>query len=510
MVIMMPVYASLSDKGGIASQAHFATLEGLKILENGGNAFDAAIAVSALLSVIIPNTGSVGGDGFLIALGNNGKLIAYNGSGRSPRELCIDDYLANETVRGPQNVTVPGLVDLWEWVNENYGSKDLGLLLHKAISLARDGFYAQENFVRSVETARPELDKFEGWNKLFGHVELGSWVCYPRLATVYSVVARRGADAFYRSKLTENIVEGLRQQGVPITCEDFAEHEGEKVSPVKCDYGDYDLFEFPPNSQGLSTLQLLKAVEVTELNELPFGSPQRVKEFFKLAVKVYEDRDKYIADPDWFKPPVNQLLSPQYLRKRLCKEPHSQHILKPNDTTNFVVGDKCGNIVGFIQSLFHSFGSGIVAQDIPFQSRGAGFARSLGLSNSPAPGKRPLHTLSILVARHCEYGDYIIGCAGGDLRPQVDSEVFMNLADYNMPLSRALEAPRYILTSWRKDELKANIENAFWSHEMPQWADRVGFQSERMGIVHAMNKRPDGALELAADPRGGGVALALL
>ncbi len=349
---MMPIYVSLSDKGGIASQAHFATVEGLKVLENGGNAFDAAIAVSGLLSVIMPNTGSVGGDGFLIAVGNSGELIAYNGSGRSPRELSIDDYLANETVRGPLNVTVPGLVDLWEWVNENHGSKDLGLLLHKAISLARNGFYAQENSVRSVEATKPELDKYEGWNKLFGHIKLGSRICYPRLATIYAAVARKGADAFHRSKLTENIVEELRQYGVPMTCEDFAEHKGEKVNPVKCEYGDYDLFELPPNSQGLSTLQLLKAVEVTELNKLPFGNPQRVKKFFKLAIRVYEDRGKYIADPDCFKPPVNQLLSPQYLRKRLCKEPHSQHLLKPNDTTNFVAGDKYGNIVGFIQSVF--------------------------------------------------------------------------------------------------------------------------------------------------------------
>jgi gamma-glutamyltranspeptidase/glutathione hydrolase len=397
--MMMPVYASLSDKGGIASQSHFATVEGLKILENGGNAFDAAIAVSGLLSVIIPNTGSVGGDGFLIAVDNNGELIAYNGSGRSPRELSIDDYLSSETVRGPQNVTVPGLVDLWEYVNENHGSKDLGLLLQKAISLSRNAFYAQENFVRSVEANKPELDKYEGWNKLFGHTKLGSRICYPRLATIYTAVARKGADAFYRSKLTENIVKELRQYGAPITCQDFAEHKGEKVNPVKCGYGDCDLYELPPNSQGMSTLQLLKAVEVTELNKLPFGDPQRVREFFKLAVKVYEDRDEYVADPDCFNPSMNQLLSPQYLRKRLHKEPHSQHLLKPSDTTNFVVGDKYGNIVGFIQSIFHAFGSGIVAQDIPFQSRGAGFAKRLELSNSPAPGKRPLHTLSILVDR---------------------------------------------------------------------------------------------------------------
>ena len=506
----MPTYVSISDKGGVASQIYFATIEGLKVLENGGNAFDAAITVSSVLSVLLPNMGSAGGDGFLLAVDNSTDPVAYNGSGRSPQELPVEDYLAEKPVIGPLTVTVPGLVDLLEWVNENFGSMDLSLLLNKAISLARNGFYLQEPFAQWVELCKPFLSKYEGWKKVFGWMDSNSRICFPRLASIYTAVARRGADAFYSSRLTEVIVEELRQYGVPMTYDDFAEHKGEKVTPIKCEYGDYDLYELPPNSQGLSTLQLLKAIEVAELNKLPFESSERVKEFFKLAVGVYEDRDRYVADPNYSKTPVDRLLSPKYLRERLCKESCSRGELNPNDTTNFVVGDRYGNLVGFIQSLFFPFGSGIVAQDIPFQNRGAGFAKNLELPNSPAPRKRPLHTLSILLARHSNYGDYLIGCAGGDLRPQIHSEVFTNVADYSMPLSKAVEAPRYILTSWQERELKAMVEDSIWAHKFPDWAERIGFQSPMTGIIHAMRRRLDGVLEFAADPRGGGIAASLL
>jgi len=506
----MPTYASISEKGGVASQIHLATIEGLKILEEGGNAFDAAIAISSVLTVLLPNRSSAGGDGFLLAVDSGAEPVAYNGSGRSPQDLPVEEYLAEKPVRGPLTVTVPGLVELWEWVNENYGSMDLGLLLSRAISLARNGFYAQEPLALAVESSMPILAEYESWKKVFGWMKAGSRICFPRLARIYVAVARRGADAFYRSSLTEDMVQELRRYGIPLTYEDFAEHRGEEITPIKCEYRDYRLYELPPNSQGLSTLQLLKAIEVAELNKLPFRSPERVREFLKLAVGVYYDRDRYVADPNYYKTPVEKLLSPTYLRQRLCKGSRSQGGLNPNDTTFFVVADRYGNLVGFIQSIFHSFGSGIVAQDVPFQSRGAGFAKSPDLPNSPAPRKRPLHTLSILLARHSNQGDYLIGCAGGDLRPQIHAEVFTNAADYNMPLSKAVEAPRDILTSWREREAKAIVEENIWAHELPNWANRIEYPSPSTGIAHAARRRRDGMLEFVADPRGGGVAAPLL
>jgi len=506
----LPVYAALGTKGGVASQAHLATIEGLKILEKGGNAFDAAVTISSILTVMLPNTSSVGGDGFLLALHSGSKLTAYNGSGWSPQNLSVEGYLTEKPARGPLTVTVPGLIDLWEWINENYGSMDLGQMLSRAISLAKNGFYVQESLARAVESAQPVLAKYEGWSKVFGWMKTGSWARFPKLARIYTAVAKRGADSFYRSRLTEEIVEELKKHGVPLTYEDFAEHRGEAVTPIKCEYRGHELYELPPNTQGLSTLQLLKAVEVTELNKLPFGSPKRVEDFFRLAIGVYEDRDRYVADPNYFKTPVDELLSPAYLKERVYRESSGRGALSPNDTTFFVVADRYGNLVGFIQSVFHGFGSGIVVHDIPFQSRGAGFAKSPGLPNSPAPRKRPLHTLSILLSRHDDQGDNLIGCAGGDLRPQIHAEVFMNAVDYSMPLSKALEAPRYILTSWQKSHLKAIVEEGVWASGLPGWARKIRYQSPSTGIVQAARRRRDDVLEFVADPRGGGVAASLL
>lgn len=506
----MPTYASVSGTGGVASQIHLASIEGLKILEKGGNAFDAAITASSILTVLLPNTSSVGGDGFLLAMDSSGEPIAYNGSGRSPRELPVEEYLAEKPTRGPLTVTVPGLVDLWEWVNENYGTMDLGLLLSRAIHLAQEGFCVQEPLARAVRSSRRTLANYEGWNKTFSRMEPGSKAHFPRMAEIFRAVGRRGADAFYRSPLTEDVVEELRQFGVPITYEDFSEHRGEKTNPIRCEYGDFELCELPPNTQGISTLQLLKAIEVTELNKLPFESPDRIKEFFRLAVTVYEDRDRHIADPNHYETPVDKLLSRTYLRERLQGKSGRQAGLNLNDTTFFVTADEHGNLVGFIQSVFHGFGSGIVAHNIPFQSRGAGFAKRQGTPNSPAPRKRPLHTLSILLTRHSNHGDYLIGCAGGDLRPQIHAEIFTNAADYDMSLSEAVEAPRYILTSWRERQLNAVIEDGVWAREFPGWASRIEYQSPRTGKVHAARKRRDGVLEFAADFRGGGVAAPLL
>ncbi len=505
----MPVFAALSGRGGVSSQIHLATLMGIKVLEDGGNAFDAAITVSSILSVLLPNTGGIGGDGFLLALNGNGEIIAYNGSGRSPREFPVEEYLAENPVRGPLTVTVPGLVDLWGWMNENYGSIDLGLLLRKARSLAMNGFYVQEPLAQAVTSNMESLSEYDGWNRVFGGLKMGSFIRFPKLAKVLGSISRRGIDAFYRSSLTEVIVEELRGQGVPITYEDFAEHKGEEVTPIRCNYKDYELYELPPNTQGISTLQLLKAVEASGISRLPLNSHERITRFFNLAVKVYEDRDRYVADPEYYQTPIKHLLSTEYLIERLRGDLSDGGMLNRNDTTFFVTADDKGNLVGFIQSIFYNFGSGIVAYEIPFQSRGAGFAGDPSLPNRPERGKRPLHTLSILLARH-KNNDYMIGCAGGDLRPQIHAEVFINIADYGMSLSRAVDAPRYILTSWSKGSKEAIVEGDIGGEDMPGWITRIGQQSPRTGIVHAALRRSDGVYMFVADPRGGGSAAPLL
>ena len=505
----MPAFAACSALGGASSQIHLATMAGLKILEEGGNAFDAAITISSVLTVLLPSTSSIGGDGFLLAIDSGGDIVAYNGSGRSPRDFPTEEYLAEKPIRGPLTITVPGLVDLWEWLWENYGSKDLSFLLGKAIVLARNGHYVQEPLARSIEYNRPALQAYESWNRVFGRLHEGMRVRFPRLAKVYSMIARRGADAFYRSEITEDIVEELRRNGAPIAYEDFADHKGERVEPIRSSYKDYELYELPPNTQGLSTLQLIKAIEVSGIDELPFEDSIRIRNYFDIAAMVYEDRDRHVADPKYCKAPIDELLSPDYLSRKLGRR-SSGRTLSGGDTTFFVVADRHRNFVGFIQSVFYGFGSGIVAHEIPFQNRGAGFAKEIGVPNSPAPLKRPLHTLSVLLARHEKKGDFMIGCAGGDYRPQIHAEVFLNIASYGMPLARAVEAPRYILISWGRSGMRAIVEEELSVRDLPSWVEVIGLRRPGTGIVHAMRKDRQGIFYFVADPRGGGLAAPLM
>lgn len=486
-----------------------ATIEGLKVLEGGGNAFDAAIKISSILTLALPNTSSIGGDGFLLAMDRDSNIIAYNGSGKSPRNMQVEEYLTQSPVRGPLTVTVPGLVDLWDWTNNKYGSMSLFSLLNTSISLASNGYFVQEPLSQAIAANHPILDRYKSWVNTFGWMKTGSYIRFPNLAKIYTAIAAKGRDAFYRDQSTERMVQELNKQGVPLTYQDFAEHEGIEVVPIKCNYGEMELNELPPNTQGLTTLQILKAVETLGFNKLPFENSERIKEFFKIAIASYQDRERYLADCDYFNASINNLLSPSYLSERWLASSNGQGTLNPNDTTFFVVADRYGNLVAFIQSVFHNFGSGIVVYDVPFQSRGAGFAKKIGVPNAPCPGKRPLHTLSILLARSENKGDFFIGCTGGDLRPQIHAEVLMNIIDYDMALSKAVEAPRYILTSWLNKDTSAIIEENVWTPDLPHWAERIGYQSPKTGIVQAMRRRQDGLLEFVADSRGGGAAASI-
>jgi len=262
----MANYASYGI-GGIASQIHYASLAGLEILRNGGNAFDAAITVSSVLTILLPHTSSIGGDGFILAKDSSGELIAYNGSGRSPRRFPVEKYLEIKPVRGPLTVTVPGLVDLWGWIQENYASMDLLDLLRPAISLAENGFYVQEQLGKAINNSYKELMPYSSWVKTFGTLKKGDHVKFKDLARILRIIGKKGPREFYEGKLTEEIVEKLTEQGVLIDYEDFRDHYGEMVKPIKINYKDYELYELPPNTQGLTTLELLKLVEISELNK---------------------------------------------------------------------------------------------------------------------------------------------------------------------------------------------------------------------------------------------------
>lgn len=468
----------------VATQNYIASYVGAKVLERGGNAFDASIAISAILSVVLPHTSGLGGDGFLLAKTPEG-IIAYNASGWSPKGLNIEKI---PSLRHPSTVVVPGLVDLWDYIYKEYASLDLLELLRPAISLATNGFHISKSLGKAVTKLSNELG--ESWKKVYGGKRAGDILKLRELGEVLKIISKDPRE-FYEGKLTEDIVIGLRKQGVNVDFSDFANFKGEEVKPLKTTYKDYNLYELPPNSQGISTLEALKMVEITNINKLPYDDNIRIDQHLKIYEIVYRDRDSYVADPKFHPLDVN-LLDTEYLKKRMMENKiKTLESMRTQDTTFFVVSDG-ENEVGFIQSLFFNFGSGIVVKDIPFNNRGFGFTEG---RNKPEPRKRPLHTLSILMAEN-DKEDLIIGCSGGDLRPQIHSQVFEYYVDYGMEIDEAVDAPRFMFLG---NKVVAEKRMRTKYHELDYFSPEVG-------IVQALKRTKNYSIAVA-DSRSEGIAL---
>jgi gamma-glutamyltranspeptidase/glutathione hydrolase len=489
---------------GVSADHPLAVSAGLEVLRSGGNAFDAAIAVSAVLTVVHPFSGGIGGDGFLLALRGD-EIIAYNGSGRSPHGFDPEAYIASKPVRGPLTVTVPGLVEMWGYIYEEYCSKDLDELLKPAISLAENGYYADRMLANAVKKYREELAGYERWAKLYGDIDVGSYVRNRVLASTLRRISHRGWDEFYYGGLAEEIVEELEKQGVAISLEDLMDHEGEEVEPLKLDLDSRVLYELPPNSQGASTLQMISAIYELELHRYSFADPNRIKMWKNPVSAIYSFRDRYVGDPDYMEIDVSR-----YITYRSIAAPATTPRIDRGDTTFFVIDDG-ENLVGFIQSLFYPFGSGLVAGGAVIQNRGRGFSYERSIPNSPLPKKRPLHTLSILMVEDYEGNStYMIGCAGGDYRPQIHARIYENIFIYNMDLGEAVNAPRFIYTDLSRAS-KVVAEGALGEASLGSDIEVIRApQYGSTGIVNAAKRnRSKGYTEFAPDPRGASISIAV-
>ena len=503
---------------GVATDHQLASLAALEILRRGGNAFDAALAASAVLSVVQPHSSGLGGDGFLLAKLSSDEIIVYNGSGRSLKKFSADDYLREKPVRGLLTITVPGLVDLWGYVYENYASLDLVEILRPAISLASNGFYVGVSLARAIENIERELSggvrrEYENWYKLYANTRSGDLHVNKELSSVLRRIATRGWDEFYYGSIGEDIVSELQKIGLDIGLDDLMEHRGYVDKPLVLDLGDKTLYEIPPNSQGISTLQMIDALYRESLHKYGFEDPQRIISWLKPIEKIYYFRDNYLGDIDYMSINPHEYTSYE-------KIPDTPQDLSINtargggDTTFFVTGDRYGNLVGFIQSLFYPFGSLVVAKGIVFQNRGAGFSYRRDVPNAPAPSKRVLHTLSILLVRdHGSGKDHIIGCAGGHWRPQIHTRIYENLFIYSMSLEKAVSAPRFIYDY--EYEGRQNPSRALIIENYLKPPERIDLEIRYMkslggtGLVNVLirdNRR--GVIEVASDPRSEGVALA--
>ncbi|MCG9970603.1 gamma-glutamyltransferase [Christiangramia crocea] len=456
-------FATRSDviaQNGMAATSHpLATQIALDILKEGGNAVDAAIAANAALGLMEPTGNGIGGDIFAIIWDvETQKLYGLNGSGRSPEDLTLDYFRENghESIpsHGPLPVSVPGTVDGWYEMNNRFGSMKMKEVLAPAIKYAEEGFPVTEliAFYLNRSSWMAKYPNFEEVYMPGGHTpETGEVFRNPQLASTLQKIANDGRDAFYKGDIARTIAKFIQEQGGFLSYEDLANHKSEWVEPVSVNYRGVDVWELPPNTQGIAALQILQILEEYDFDNIPFGSPEHVHLFTEAKKLAFEDRAKYYADPDFAKIPLEQLLSDEYAarRRELIKTDRAAKTydageLEDGDTVYLTVADGEGNMVSLIQSNYRGMGSGMVPPGLGFmlQDRGELFSLEEGHANVYEPGKRPFHT--IIPAFMTKDGKPWVsfGLMGGAMQPQGHAQIVMNLVDFGMGLQEAGDAPR--------------------------------------------------------------------
>lgn len=453
---------AVGKNGMAATSQPLATLAAIEILQAGGNAVDAAIAANAVLAVTEPMSCGPGGDLFAIVWdAKTQKLYGLNASGRSPRGLTLEEFQKRKLkyipTEGPLSVSVPGCVDGWSELHARFGKLQLERVLAPAIRHARDGFPVTEVIARSWNSSVKSLSKLPGFKDVYAPggkaPKHGESFHNLALAATLEQIAHGGRDAFYRGDIAREIDAFLHEHGGFVRAEDLAAHQSEWVEPVSAEYRGYEVWELPPNGQGICALQMLQMLKGFDLRKAGFGSADHVHYFIEAKKLAYEDRARFYADPAFGKPPVDALISTAYgdERRKLIDREHAatkvapgNPLLETGDTVYLTTADKDHNMVSLIQSNFQGFGSGVCPPKLGFalQNRGALFDLTPGRPNSYEPGKRPFQT--IIPAFLTKGGKPIMsfGVMGGDMQPQGHVLVLMNLLDFDMGLQEAGDAPR--------------------------------------------------------------------
>jgi len=447
-----------------ATSQPLATQAALEILRAGGTAVDAAIAANAMLALMEPTGSGLGGDLFAIVWDpESGELLGLNGSGRSPRSLNLQEFrdrgLAKVPAYGPLPVSVPGCVDGWFTLHERLGRLDMASILAPAIGYAREGFPVSELIAYYWGRSVAVLGDQPGFRETFtidGRApRKGEMFRNPALASTLEALATEGRDVFYEGRIAGVIADFMQANGGFLTREDLAAHHSEWVEPVSTDYRGVTVWELPPNGQGIAALQILNILEGFDLAGAGFGSADHVHWFVEAKKLAFEDRARFYADPDFFTPPVRELISQAYAdaRRALIQPdragrsyPPGNPALEAGDTIYLTVADQDGMMVSLIQSNYRGMGSGMCPPGLGFglQDRGELFDLTEGRANTYAPGKRPFHTIIPAFATRDGEPWLAFGVMGGATQPQAHAQIIMNLVDFGMNLQEAGDAPRIV------------------------------------------------------------------
>lgn len=525
----------LSTRGIVASSQPLATMAGITVLQDGGNAADAAVATAAALAVTEPGSTGIGGDCFaLFYRSSDGVVEAVNGSGRSPKELTLDAAggAAGFDPQGPHSVTVPGTIAGWADTVERLGRMPLAEVLKPAIALAEDGFpvtpiisrgwQGQETMLRSKGPAGQDL-LLNGRAPRAGEVWLN-----PTIAGVMRSVAEGGPRAFYQGAPARAIIEALDRHGGCMTMEDLSSHHSTFEAPISTTYRDHTIYECPPNGQGITALL---ALNILEGCDLPSTRPRSVEALHPMieAVRLaFADARAYLADPAHAHVPVATMLSKQYAAQR-------RNLISPDtaitmatagdlpggsDTVYLCTVDRDGNACSFINSNYQGFGSGIVPRHCGFslQNRGAGFALDPQHPNALAGGKRPYHTIMPALLTRPDGSLFApFGVMGGWNQPQGHTQVVINLIDREMDPQAAIDEPRFSIFTdppngdiWVEDGIPAATIRDLARLGHPVRPASGALRAGAVGQGQIIVRDPDtGVLWAGSDPRGDGSAIGL-
>ncbi len=491
-----------STEAMVATSHPLASAAALQLLKNGGNAIDAAVCAAAVLAVVEPQSTGIGGDCFALYVPKGeGRVLAFNGSGRAPAAAKLDWYREHGFTAmptyGPHAVTIPGAIDAWCQLIADHGSKDLAEILAPAIHYAEAGYVVHDRVAADWQDCVEQLSQDSHAKRVLlpnGRAPVAGEIHrQPELAETLRIIAREGRRGFYEGAVAADMVDHLRSLGGLHHLDDFTATKGNYVEPVTSNYRGTDLYQLPPNNQGLTALLMLNILSGFDLGALDPVSAERLHLEIEAGRLAYRDRDAFIADPDHGPVPVTELLSKDYaakLTKRISRDRAATDLPPPlmqsSDTVYLSVVDRDRNAVSFINSTYYSFGSGLVSPKtgVVLQNRGSSFKLDPKHPNCVAPGKRPMHT--IMPGMAMKDGRVLMpyGVMGGDYQPFGHVHFLTNVLDYGLDPQAALDQARVFYAQG-----KVQVERSVPS------ASIAGLQARGH------------AVEVTPEPLGGGQAI---
>ena len=526
--------------GAVSAGHPLAAQAGLRVLQDGGNATDAIIAMAGVLAVVRPHMNGIGGDAFGIFYnGETGEVTALNASGRSGALATPEFFAVAELDRipsiGPLSVSVPGAVAGWIDAHDRYGSMNFAELLSTGIDYARNGFAVSSRLAQDFEEQGQNLN--DAGRDLYlpnsNPPKVGSLLRNPQLANSLEIVADQGKEGFYNGSIAQKLSAFITEQGGYLRQGDFASHTSTWVTPLRGDYLNHEFVVMPPNTQGVTQLALFEMAKSHDLASMTQNSADYLHTLVELKKLAFADRDRWVADPNSANVPVDQLLDADYLKNRAqlinmsvaaeSAEPGfgDEILAEPNgnrsdagDTVFITAVDQWGNAVSWIQSNFAGFGSGLLdeATGILLHNRGALFTLETGHPNQVAPDKRPYHTLSPTMALYPS-GEFAftLGTPGGDSQTQTILQITHNMLVFGMTPQQAIEAPRFRSLSGLRLAIEDRIsEEALLDlRQRGHLLNLVEGWTATFGGAHMIHHDPEtGVLTAAADPRREAYAIA--